>query len=306
MNIKIISFTIVFLCFAGMKAGIAQNVDDLTAEAIMSSVQQNLKVEKYIYEEISVILTDHAGNRDTRQLRKFARISDNGMVKFLLVFDEPDEYEGVAILVEQTAQAIPSVYIYLPANGELLKHQSLWNDNEGLFGMDFTLSQISNLFDLQYQYVRRADRKIGDVTYFLIDVYEKDDDPVNTSPLKTHQVRQDGHFITQTNYYDNKGKVMKQLSMHDLSKNALKNWNAAMLHMTDRTRLHSTLIKINKRVVSNNLVSEDVFTANWLYENKPPLDLSPSQEEQLESELIDASINKIDNSFVINQARGSQ
>lgn len=306
MKMKIVSILIVFFCFVEMKAGVAQNIDELSAEDIMFSVQQNLKVEKYIYEEISAILTDQAGHRDTRQLRKFTRISDNGMIKFLLVFDEPDEYEGVAILVEQFAQNIPSVHIYLPANGELLKHQSLWNDNEGLFGMDFTLGQISNLFNNQYQYVRKVDRKIGDVTYFQIDVHEQDADPVNTLPLMTHQVRQDGLFITRTNYYDKNGKVIKQMSMHDLSKNSVNNWNAAMLYMMDRTRLHSTLIKINKRVVSNNFVSDDVFTANWLYENKPPLDLSPTEEEQLESELIDASINKVDNSVVSNQARGHQ
>lgn len=303
---KMVNISIVFLCLAVMKAGVAQDIDELSAEDIMSSVQQNLKVEKYIYEEISAILTDQAGHRDTRQLRKYTQISDNGMMKFLLVFDEPEEYEGVAILVEQMAQSIPSVQIYLPANGELLRHQSLWNDNEGLFGMDFTLSQISNLFNIQYQYIRRADRKLGDLSYYLIDVYEQDVDPASSLPLKTHQVRQDGLFVTRTNYYDMKGKVIKQLSMHDLRKNSVEYWNAAMLYMMDRTRLHSTLIKINKRVVSSNVVSDEVFTANWLYENKPPLDLSPTEEEQLESELIDASINQVDNSVVSNQARGQQ
>ncbi|NNE36837.1 MAG: hypothetical protein HKN08_00925, partial [Gammaproteobacteria bacterium] len=72
----------------------AQQGTDLTAEEIMAAVKFNLKNEQYVYEEISAILTDQLGQRDTRQLRKFTRISDDGVIKFLLVFDEPEEYEG--------------------------------------------------------------------------------------------------------------------------------------------------------------------------------------------------------------------
>ncbi|NNE38101.1 MAG: outer membrane lipoprotein-sorting protein, partial [Gammaproteobacteria bacterium] len=203
------------------------------------------------------------------------------------------------ILVEQVLESEPEVFLYLPASGELLKHLSLWNDNEGLFGMDFSLSQISNIFNNPFQYVRMSDRKLGDINYFVIDVYKNGDNLNNSLPIMTHQIRQDGMFITRTNFYNQKGKVYKQLSMHDLNKNSADKLNAAMYYMMDRNKLHSTLIKVNKRVVSNSIVSNEVFTTNWMLENKPPLDLNPTEEEQLESELIDASINVFDESIVI-------
>ncbi len=286
-------------------SAIAQGEVELTALDIMDAVKNNLKAERYVYEEISAILTDQSGHRDTRQLRKFTRISDNNVIKFLLVFDKPEEYEGVAILVEQVMDSEPKVYLYLPASGELLKHLSLWNDNEGLFGMDFSLSQISFIFNDNYEYVRQADRKITEVNYYVIDVYENAENSDDSLPIMTHQVCQDDMFITRTIFYDQHGKIIKQLSTHDLNKNSENVLNAAMLYMIDRRKLHSTLIKVNKRVVSSSIVSNKVFTANWMFENKPPLDLSPTEEEQLESELIDANLNTFDESIVkVPQNRG--
>ncbi len=285
----------------------AQEEMDLTAADIMSVVKNNQRLERHVYEEISAILTDQAGRRDTRQLRKYTRITDNNAIKFLLVFDKPEEYEGVAILVEQVMETEPDVFLYLPASGELLKHLSLWNDNEGLFGMDFSLSQISNIFNDEYQYKRQADRKIGDVNYYVIDVYGNSEDANNSRRIMTHQIRQDDMFVTRTNFYDQNDIVFKQLSMHNLNKNSADVLSASMLYMTDRNKLHSTLIKVKKRVISDSLVSNDVFTANWMLENKPPLDLSPTEEEQLESELIDAGVNDFDNSIAtVPQSRGYQ
>ena len=75
-----------------------------------------------------------------------------------------------------------------------------------------------------------------------------------------------------------------------------------MMLMVDRQKDHRTLIKVNKRILSEDYVPEKVFTENWLYENHPPLDLVPLEEDELETELMDASNTVLDKSLVIMQS----
>jgi hypothetical protein len=72
--------------------------------------------------------------------------------------------------------------------------------------------------------------------------------------------------------------------------------------MEDFQRRHSTLIKINKRIISEDYVPEKVFTTNWLFENKPPLEIVPAEDEELESELIDVNAGDPERLLFISQS----
>ena len=276
----------------------AQLTVDSTGEQIMQEVQRNLYAEKSVYEELSMILTDDLENRDTYSLRKYVRVISEDHIKFLLLFDTPEEYRGVAVLAEKTNTSDPDITVYLPAYGEALKHASLWDGDESLFGTDFTFREISGVFTGTYNYVRRDDRKIENIDYYMVDVFDADSELTSTSPVMQHYIRQDSVYITRTDYFDKYGRFMKQLTMHDLKQTEDKIWNAAMLLMEDRQKEHKTLIKVNKRVISEDYVPEEVFTINWLFENAPPLEIVPNEVDELEMELIDVSNTILDESIV--------
>ena len=269
---------------------------------IIREVQRNLFKEKNIYEEISVILTDELGNRDTRQLRKYTLLTDEAGIKFLLIFDSPEEFRGVALLASKQQDRIPDISVYLPAYGQVLKHVTAWDHGETLFGTDFTIRELSGVLMGDYQFVRREDRKIENISYYVVDVFAENYVPTITKPMMRHFIRQDSLYITRTDYLDKNGRLAKQLTMYDLKMSSDRTWNAAMLLMEDMQKDHSTLIKVNKRIISKDYVRENMFTENWLYENQLPLDMEPSEVDELESELIDASNNAEENSLIIMQS----
>lgn len=277
----------------------AQSSDELNGGDIIQLVQDKMHVEMAVYEELSVILTDESGNRDTRQLRKYVRLTDQLMSKYLLVFDSPEEYHGVALLVNHQTYKDPDITVYLPAYGEIFKHTTIWKHGETLFGTDFSIRDlVGGLID-NYQFVRREDRKIENISFYVVDVFLQDVDPASASPIMKHYIQQDKLTITRTDYLDRNGKIVKQMTMHNLSNTSKNTWNAAMILMIDRQRDHSTLIKVNKRILSEDYVPEEVFTKNWLYENYPPLDVEPLDDDELETELMDASNTVLDKSLVI-------
>ncbi|MGY8814212.1 MAG: outer membrane lipoprotein-sorting protein [Gammaproteobacteria bacterium] len=280
----------------------AQLTNELNGNDIIKLVQDNKHSEKAVYEELSVILTDELGNRDTRRMRKYVRLNDQLISKYLLVFDFPEEFHGVALLVNHQTDIDPDITVYLPAYGQIFKHSTIWKHGETIFGTDFSIRDLVGGLVENYQYVRRKDRKIENISFYVVDVFLPEVDPVTAAPLMKHYVQQDKLTITRTDYLDRNGKVLKQMTKHNLSNTSKNTWNAAMMLMVDRQKDHRTLIKVNKRILSEDYVPEKVFTENWLYENHPPLDLVPLEEDELETELMDASNTVLDKSLVIMQS----
>jgi len=296
---KLMTWFMGILAATAMTAVSAQMTSSPDGTEIMQGVQRNLFKEKNIYEELSVILTDELGNRDTRQLRKYTMLANESEIKFLLVFDSPEEFQGVALLASKQQDSIPDISVYLPAYGQVLKHASMWDHGETLFGTDFTIRELSGVLMGDYQFVRREDRKIENITFYVVDVFADNSVPRLAKPMMRHFIQQDSLFIVRTDYFDKYGRLAKQLTMHNIKMSTDSTWNAAMLLMEDMQKDHSTLIKVNKRIISEDYVREEIFTINWLYENQPPLDIEPSEDNELETELIDASNDVLDHSLVI-------
>ena len=286
--IKILKCLLIVIGVAVLSEAQAQLSSESSGMDIMQAVQRNIFKEKFSYEELSMILTDELGNRDTRSLRKYTRVNNGNDIKFLMLFDTPVEFHGVGLLAIKQQDSNPEITVYLPAYGEVLRHTSLGNQGETLFGTDFTISELSDVFVGNYRYIRREDSKIGNIDYYIIDVFDDSADMITTSPIMQHYIRQDNLSITRTDYLDSYGILMKQLTMHDLRQSEDNVWHAAMLLMEDRQKDHSTLIKVNKRIISEAYVPDEVFTINWLYENQPPLDVEPTEDEMLETELMNA------------------
>ncbi len=281
------SLLLAFCSVASLEAH-AQLSTDADGMEIMHAVQQSIYEEKAVYEELSVILTDERGNRATRSLRKYTRVNNEDDIKLLLLFDSPEELRGVALLASRKNGSIRDISIYLPAFGEMFRYIPLGDRGQTLFGTDFTLQELSGFFNENYRFVRREDRHINNIDYYIVDVFDETSGKESTSPVMKHYIHEDSLYIIRTDYLDKYGRVTKQLTMHDLKKAGFSTWNAAMLLMEDRQKLHSTLVKINKRIISENYVPDEVFTFNWLYKNQPPLDIEPAEDNQIENELIDA------------------
>ena len=77
-------------------------------------------------------------------------------------------------------------------------------------------------------------------------------------------VRKDIFFIVRTDYFDRGGRMIKQLTRHDVKKTDQDMWQAGMLLMVNKRLNHTTLIKTDQRVLSSDLVPPEMFTQAWI------------------------------------------
>lgn len=260
-----------------------ENYEDAIGLDIMHEVYKRHKQFAFIYEEQSMIMMDRNGNRDTRKVRRYSRVEDDGSIKYLLLFDSPDEISGVALLANRDASGNTNKYIYLPGFGEQL-FENVSSGRDGNFlGTDFSVENLVGEALEDYIYIRKADKKINNTEYFVIDAYRKED-VLNEAMLseqnqvsRRHFVSKNNFYITRTEYCNKQGKVFKTQSHHDLKPVDGKMWRANMILMEDTKEHHQSLIKINRRVFSRDYVSAEIFTADWIFKNSPYISLPDTE-----------------------------
>ena len=278
--------------------------DEATGLEIMQEVQKRHQQFAFIYEEQSMVMIDRNGDRDTRKLKRYSRVEDNGTVKFLLVFDSPEEINGVALLASRDASGKTKKYVYLPAFGEQLIESMSSGLDEKFLGTDFSIESITGEVLDDYIYVRRPDKKVNNVKYYVVDVYRMEDGftenmlPTNKQAIRRHSISKNNFYITKTEYLDKQGKVYKKQTHHDLRQVDGRMWRADMILMEDSKEQHRSLIKIDRRVFSRDYVSADIFTADWLFKNHPFVSTPDFDDEEvhLEDEDTEAILNQQNNS----------
>jgi len=295
------SFILLLILFS-YSLNAQEHLDESFYEAsglkIMQEVQKRHQQFAFVYEEQSMVMVDRNGDRDTRKLRRYSRVEDDGTVKFLLVFDSPDEIKGVALLATRDASGETIKYVYLPAFGEQLI-ESVSSGLDGKFlGTDFSIENITGEVLDDYIYVRRPDRKINNVDYFMIDVYRMEDGftgnmlSTNKQALRRHSISKNNFYITKTEYFDKQGRVYKKQTHHDLRAVDGDMWRANMILMEDSKEHHQSLIKINRRIFSRDYVSAEIFTADWLFKNYPFVSTPDIDEEILSEDDAEAILNQ--------------
>jgi len=278
MNSKLFAaFLIVYVITAS--AVVAQSQDSMSGSQIIEEMQRRHFLDVSVYEELSMILTDSLGNRDIRNLRRYSKADDQGNLKYLLLLDTPVDIHGAALLADRSATGNQDILIYLPAYGESIHYVHRAGDDNTVLGMDFSLEDLSWELTTDYQYLRRENERVGDADYLVIDVFAAEVDSLTAVPLKRHFVHQQGYFLMRTEYFDKKGRLTRQQTLHDIRKHDNSRWSAGMIVMEDLRERHSTLIKINRRIVSADYVPDEVFSVRWLYQNQPPLQNEDSTDD---------------------------
>jgi hypothetical protein len=249
--------------------------DDWTAVQIMRETQRRHEQFPFVYEEQTMVLMDVQGNRSVRLCRRFTRTEEDGSAKFLLVFDDPEEIRGVALLAVRDASGETTRGVYLPAFGAELKEPAPGTRSEHFLGTDFSVEDLTTESLDEHRYVRGRDRIYEGTEFFIIDAYPANAEIERSSGygLRRHHIRKDNFMIVQTDFFDRHLRFMKQLSHHDLHPVSGDSWRANMLVVSGAREQHRTLLKVNRRVYSRDYVPEEIFEPAFLLANRHVLAL---------------------------------
>jgi len=275
------SLSLMLMLAAPISSAQQTGPDDFTTangRTLMDAVYERHEQYPYVYEEQSMILIDRFGNKETRTLKRYSRVENNGTINFLLLFDSPKEVAGVAILATRLANGLTKQSFFLPALGYGLiasnSNHVPGQVGDNFLGTDYSIEDLTGEILDDYQHIRRDDTLIDEIPYFVVDAFVRSasSDQIvleQVLPVRRHYIRKDNLYISQTEHFDNLGRLRKRQSNHDLQPVHGDMWRANMMLMDDDREQHRTVIKIDRRVFSADYVPEEVFTSEWLIRNSP-------------------------------------
>ena len=273
--------------------------EGLTGSDIMNQVFKRHLLFPYVYEEQTLILTDNKGNKDVKKIRRFSRVETDGTLKYLLVFDNPKEIRGVALGITRSPKGGVQSRIYLPALGEPISSDLKKSNGRDFMGTDFSIEELVETKS-DVIYTRKANHPMSKQKtqdYFVVEASYLIASPVVTSPkakksnppaysIRRHYIRQDNFFIVRTDFFDHGHRLVKRLTHHDLKRIDKDMWLGNMLLMENIRNQHTTLIKIDRRILSQDYVPPEVFTDSWLQEKYP------KETRKIEAKNASASFNE--------------
>jgi hypothetical protein len=222
-----------------------------------------------IYQELTMIPSDPAGESGVRRIRWFERHERDGSSRLLVLFVAPADVRGAAVLVTRDPHGAPRGEVYLPALGKPLDLAARTAGAMPLVGSDFKLADLFTGAPRDYTYAREADAEIDRSMHYVVRATPvKGAQQHSGSGVRRHYVRKGDHFLVRTDFHDVQGAVARRQSFRDAREVEPDVWQADMILMEDFGERHRTLLKVERRVFSPDYVPAEVFSRAWLVEGR--------------------------------------
>lgn len=236
---------------------------------IMDQVRSHRPQACCIYQELTMILSDPAGESRVRRVRWFERHEPDGSRRLLLVFVAPADVRGAAVMVARDPAGATHGEVYLPALGRPLDLAASTAGAMPLVGSDFKLADLFVGAARDFSYVREPDAEIDRSMHFVIRAT-----PVKGAEQRTgggsrrHYVRKADHFLVRTDFLDVRGVLARRQTFRDARQVEPGVWQADMILMEDFGERHRTLLKVERRVFSPDYAPAEIFSRQWLAEGR--------------------------------------
>jgi len=185
-----------------------------------------------------MVLRNKQGQESRRQLRvKVLEVAGDGD-KSLMVFDEPRDVKGTALLTHAHKKEADDQWLYLPAL-KRVKRISSSNKSGSFMGSEFSYEDLSppEVEKFTYRYLR--DEPCGDLTCTVCERFPVDK---KSSGYSRQVVWQDKDELRtwKVEYYDRKDAHLKTLTIGKYKQYLDKYWRAGEMNMVNHLTGKST------------------------------------------------------------------
>lgn len=188
---------------------------------------------------MSMLLRNRQGDESLREMRNKSLEVDGDGDKSLIVFDEPRDVRGTALLTFSHRVGDDDQWLYLPAL-KRVKRIASSNKSGPFMGSEFAYEDISSQEVEKYTYRYLRDEMLNGQECFVIER-----DPVDENSGYSRQVvwlDKAEYRVQKVEYYDRKQSHLKTLTFHDYQQYLDKHWRASRLEMVNHQTLKSTTL----------------------------------------------------------------
>lgn len=232
---------------------------------IMDRVHSHRPLACCIYQELTMIESDPAGESGVRRIRWFERHEPGGGSRLLLVFVAPADVRGAAVLVTRDSSGAAQGEVHLPALGRPLGLAARTEAAMPLVGSGFRLADLLGEAPGDFTYAREADAEIDRSIHYVVRAtpVEGARSRIGGGPRR-HFVRKGDHYLVRTDHLDLQGAPARRQSFRDPRQVEPGVWQADMILMEEFGERHRTLLKVERRVFSPDYAPAEIFSRQWL------------------------------------------
>jgi hypothetical protein len=262
MKRLIVCLTILaFLVPAGTFAG------EMTGRRIIELVKE-AHDPKNDTADIVMLIIDRKGNKKKRFLKRYIKEFDNGLKRSLIVFKEPKDVAGTALLTWELEGGKSKQWLYLPGQKKLQRMAS--NSLKSYFmGTDLTYEDLmpDEINDYIYNLVR--EEKLDGNLCYVIEIMPGTEKKAKVSGYSKRVVfvRKDILFTVKVDFYNQRGKLFKTQTSHDLEKLDGEAWTAKKTLIIRHKKNHKTLMGTKNRK-ADIVLKDAIFTENFILSGK--------------------------------------
>ncbi len=264
------------LVFAAIvSAAVTGQADEMTGRQILDEVSARHD-RPYETENQTMTLIDNRGNTEERTLRRYAREGENGLYRYLLVFDKPAGVRGVALLTWQNRGASDDQWIHLPAYGREMKRSADGGKRNYFMGTDFAFEDMTSEDRAKFRYDRQPDEKaelkdqngkvIDTIDSYVVDAYPKDKELAAETGYKYRRlyISKDRFYIRRIDFFDRRGRFLKTQYAWNMEQIEGDTWRANTMLMDNAKQKHQTLVQVNDRDLTEASVPARMFEQRWV------------------------------------------
>jgi len=207
-----------------------------------------------------MILRNRQGEESKREIRsKVLEVKGDGD-KSMIVFDQPKDVAGTALLTYTHKGADDDRWLYLPAV-KRVKRIASSNKSGPFMGSEFAYEDLGSQEPEKYTFKYLRDEKLDGQAVFVFERYPKDKDSGYTRNVVW--MDQAEYRPLKLEYYDRKQSLLKTLTLADYQQYLGKFWRPGKLDMVNHQTGKSTTLLFKNYKFRNGYKDRD-FDQNAL------------------------------------------
>ena len=209
---------------------------------------------------MEMILSDRRGTSVTRSLRLFRLEMANDGDKSLIIFDDPLDVKGTALLTFSHKTNADDQWLYLPAVKRVKKIASK-NKSGPFLGSEFAFEDLASQEVEKYRYRYIRDDEIDGSVVFVIE--RTPIDPYSGYTQQLVYIDQEHYRISKVEYFDRKNAPLKVLYFRDYKQYLDQHWRSHSMLMNNLQTGRATELVYEGFKFRDGL-TENNFTTNAL------------------------------------------
>jgi len=236
---------------------------ELTGREIVDK-QKNLHEVANEFESQKMILVDKKGKKEVREVRRYSKEVEPDVYRALIVFLNPANIRGTALLTWEHKDAEDDQWLYMPARGKMQRIAKGGKKNY-FMGTDFAYEDLRSENLDAHKYNRLKDEVYKDRDCYVVEALPATKEEKRSSGYsKRIMWVSKGNFVTlKVDFYDRRRKLLKTQTSYDLENVRGSVWRAKKVLMNHHQKKHKTLVGAVKRDI-DTVIPDQNFTERFI------------------------------------------